>query len=165
MATGRSLEKQVDGLASMPMDEGKNFAAAANEMIKNNLAYYETFVVCEAGDIFSADYVAKTKSRMLNQVGVVYTDETNTRRESFSLVRLVSKPQNSRVALYKRDVFAKVGLFDESLNSLESWDFLLRAAAFFPAYHVAEPLFASERWPDCDANEVAFILDKMKGNR
>jgi glycosyltransferase involved in cell wall biosynthesis len=49
--------------------------------------------------------------------------------------------------LFRREVFAAVGLFDEGLRGCEDWDFFIRVARRYPCVYVPEPLVLHRTHP------------------
>jgi glycosyltransferase involved in cell wall biosynthesis len=63
------------------------------------------------------------------------------------------------VAVVRRDVFLRVGGFDESLSFGEDWDLWLRLKEHGEFLGVAEPLMLSHRTGDSLSNQVERMLD------
>jgi glycosyltransferase involved in cell wall biosynthesis len=63
----------------------------------------------------------------------------------------------------RRDVFARIGVFDEALHRLEDWDWLLRYAEHYPLGFLAEPLALIEVTPGAQGTKELAALDRLAG--
>jgi glycosyltransferase involved in cell wall biosynthesis len=62
----------------------------------------------------------------------------------------------------RREVFARIGGFDEALQRLEDWDWLLRYAEHYPLGFLAEALAWIEVAPNAQAGKVLNALDRIQ---
>jgi glycosyltransferase involved in cell wall biosynthesis len=62
----------------------------------------------------------------------------------------------------RREVFANIGGFDEELQRLEDWDWLLRYAKLYPLGFLAQPLARIEVAPSANATKVFAALDRLE---
>jgi glycosyltransferase involved in cell wall biosynthesis len=61
----------------------------------------------------------------------------------------------------RREVFARIGAFDEALHRLEDWDWLLRYAEHYPLGFLAEPWALIEVTPGAQGNKELAALDRL----
>jgi glycosyltransferase involved in cell wall biosynthesis len=61
----------------------------------------------------------------------------------------------------RREVFARIGVFDEALLRLEDWDWLLRYAEHYPLGFLAEPLALIEVTPGPQGTKELTALDRL----
>jgi glycosyltransferase involved in cell wall biosynthesis len=61
----------------------------------------------------------------------------------------------------RREVFARIGVFDEALLRLEDWDWLLRYAEHYPLGFLAEPLALIEVTPPVQGAKELAALDRL----
>jgi glycosyltransferase involved in cell wall biosynthesis len=61
----------------------------------------------------------------------------------------------------RRDVFARIGVFDEALHRLEDWDWLLRYTEHYPLGFLAEPLALIEVTPPAQGTKELAALDRL----
>ena len=61
----------------------------------------------------------------------------------------------------RREVFARIGVFDEGLQRLEDWDWLLRYAEHYPLGFLAEPLALIEVTPAAQGAKELAALDRL----
>jgi glycosyltransferase involved in cell wall biosynthesis len=119
------------------------------------------------------------------QVGIVYTDYETLHpdglriiqhKEPYSRDRLVRECIINPNSLISKDVFAKVGLFDDQLRVCEDYDLWLRATEHFMAYHVGASLVtmrvgehsssstvAKEQWERCYRRVFEKLQERMRG--
>jgi glycosyltransferase involved in cell wall biosynthesis len=61
----------------------------------------------------------------------------------------------------RREVFDRIGLFDEALHRLEDWDWLLRYAEQYPLGFLARPLASIEVTPPAQGAKELAALDRL----
>jgi glycosyltransferase involved in cell wall biosynthesis len=61
----------------------------------------------------------------------------------------------------RREVFARIGVFDEALHRLEDWDWLLRYAEHYPLGFLAQPLALIEVTPGAQGMKELAALDRL----
>jgi glycosyltransferase involved in cell wall biosynthesis len=61
----------------------------------------------------------------------------------------------------RREVFARIGGFDEALHRLEDWDWLLRYAEHYPLGFLAQPLALIEVTPAAQGAKELAALDRL----
>ena len=91
--------------------------------------------------------------------------ESRTRRlRMVSLLHLVEAEDTMSIqAIFRREVPAAIGAFDESLRRSEDYDFWLRAAyAGFGIAVNSKPLGLYRRRPDSVSSEEALMLDAIR---
>lgn len=135
------------------LQEGSGLANASNIGIMNS--HGENIIRLDADDVFLPGILDKELKTLKDNpdCGFVYPDYyynilSSGKRIIKKLPQFDPEELKSRGdflsggTLYRRSVFEKAGLFDETLNTLESYEFILRLMAKgIKGFHIPEPLF------------------------
>lgn len=126
--------------------------AARNSGLK--VAKYDTIAFLDSDDIYYPEKITKSTKvleRFAN-VGVVYTDYDvldmqnggTTKREfknAFDLRLFQQQCIISTNSVVRKDIFDKVGLYNEKYRTTEDYELWFRVLKHFFAYHIPESLF------------------------
>jgi glycosyltransferase involved in cell wall biosynthesis len=118
--------------------ENRGLSVSCNEGISASSGDY--IVRLDADDEFLTDYLKETVAVLDKEKGTdfVYSDYLEKKEGSERIVRLPDfSPEEIRKrgdflaigTMYRREVFARIGMFDENLAILEHYDLVLRAIA------------------------------------
>lgn len=141
-----------DGRIKVVKQEGKGLANASNLGIKK--AQGEYLIRLDADDLFYPGILAKEAAVLDKEpVDFVYPDYNYLMEETGEKIRKTLPPFDrdellgrgdflSGGTMFRRSLFDRVGLYDESLPTLESYELILRLMKNkIVGRHLAEPLF------------------------
>jgi glycosyltransferase involved in cell wall biosynthesis len=131
--------------------DGHGPSFSRNVGIRSAWDITDVFAFLDSDDSYCLGKIGKSIDvfKKWPEIGVVYSDYTTKRKDGvrvlqskqpFNRERLLSECLVNMNSLVKKEVFQKVGMFDESLRVCEDYDFWLRSSEHFLFYHIPESL-------------------------
>jgi glycosyltransferase involved in cell wall biosynthesis len=156
------------------IQKGQGLANASNIGIKK--ARGNNIIRLDADDIFLPGILDKEQNALDEnpECGFVYPDYYyNMLPSGKKIIKLLPQFEAQELrsrgdflsggTMYRRSVFEQAGYFDETLKTLESYDFILRLLAKgIKAFHIAEPLFEYTIHGSSMSDDVELALETGK---
>lgn len=162
-------------------------SCARNYMIKSMLDNTDIFAFLDSDDEYEEGKIDKSVRYFLENpfCGIVYSDYTTEHVHSGVRERQFKLPYSRKLllqgecvanmdSLFRSEIFKKIGMFDESLNSCEDLDIYVRASDDFLLCHIPEnlvkirvhnrsstDLISKERWQE----NYSKVFEKLKNKQ
>lgn len=127
-------------------EKNRGVAAASNSGLRVATG---DFIIRLDADDFMNKLSVHLLSQILNEnpaIGFVYTDHYRVDDHGFKQEKVVIDNkellyEHGAGVMIRREVFAKVGFYDESLKNCEDYDLLVRICKEYNGFHVPLPLY------------------------
>ena len=121
-------------------------AAASNSGVKSCKG---DFLLRLDSDDFLSKYTVQILGEILmenNEYGFVYSDHYRVDEKGFKIQKkkIMSNEdlfEHGAGVMFRKEIFKKIGFYNESLKNCEDYDFLVRVISKFKGFHVPIPLY------------------------
>jgi glycosyltransferase involved in cell wall biosynthesis len=160
--------------------KNKGLAAARNTGIKNASGRY--IALLDDDDIFYPEHLDLVAKCLSADVPVIYTDAVRATYErcgdNYYLIKknvpysiefdrnklLVGNISPVNCFVFDKNLAYQAGLFDETLSTLEDWDFWIRLSALVSFKHLAQPT-VQVNWRNDGTTMTSLLGSEFKKNR
>jgi glycosyltransferase involved in cell wall biosynthesis len=160
--------------------KNKGLAAARNTGIRNASGQY--IALLDDDDIFYPEHLQTAVDMLRKEVPVIYTDAVRATYDrcgdSYKLIKkhvpysidfdrnklLVGNLSPVNCFVFGKSLALKAGLFDETLSTLEDWDFWIRLSSLTCFKHIAKPT-VQVNWRSDGTTMTSMLGAEFKKNR